>query len=185
LQIVECSVKWNADYQQVKASLISASLLLIIFHMRKMHSNLEAVKKACLETIKNATLLAEKYEQAYQIAEMKVAEIEQALAVEGLVIVDERTRKTGSDYDLWSEGDRLVVTLTARPNSKKFRFIAFNGYTADGAGRNRKQLTAKAEKLQAAVKAATGHNIQINPFSLEVRDGNQENTKTVLIEFTV
>lgn len=83
---------------------------------------------------------------------------------------------------LYSMNDelRLSVSISAKPNSDKFKFIAFQGYTSRGAGKNRERLDAKASKIAQQLKDISGLPVGVNCYSLEIRKPGDEN-KSVLI----
>lgn len=62
--------------------------------------------------------------------------------------------------------------LSASINAKstgKFKFMQFAGYTSTGAGRNAKQLQAKAAKLETAMcESGSLTRFSVNQFSLEI-----------------
>jgi hypothetical protein len=47
------------------------------------------------------------------------------------------------------------------------------------------RLDEKAKKIAAAVKDASGLEVQVNPFSLETRSKANEKVKMVLIKFWI
>lgn len=77
--------------------------------------------------------------------------------------------------------DNLSATceIQAARLGKKFRFISFRGYTARGAGLNKKDLNQKAAKMEALLANEIFNVISVNPFSLEIED--EKTTKAVLI----
>ena len=83
----------------------------------------------------------------------------------------------------YNQNERLDVDLQLQPNSNKFRFIKFAGYTAIGTGKNEKLLNAKTSKLKKEIKEKTGVNIGVNPYSLEYKLNSKN--KFVMVNFSI
>ncbi len=74
----------------------------------------------------------------------------------------------------------LNVTINAKPNSDKFKFIAFQGYTSRGAGKNQERLQVKASKIAESLSYLLDVKVYINEYSLEIKNPGDEK-KSVLI----
>jgi len=108
---------------------------------------------------------------------------EKTVHKEGFEVSDIRVAKTGMGSN-WEEGDHMRVSATLVPVSNKVKFVPDRGYASSGAGRNKKQLEAKATKLSEAIEKGTGLDaVSVNPFSFEEADPGKKNR--VLIDFWV
>ncbi len=116
-----------------------------------------------------------RYQNALQdklsILKSKLLILESGLNKIGLEISDVRY----SINDLFC----LNVTINAKPNSDKFKFIAFQGYTKQGAGKNRERLQTKAHKIAEQLSYLLDMKVYINEYSLEIK--NNDEKKSVLI----
>ena len=82
------------------------------------------------------------------------------------------------------KADLCYITIHATPQGRRHQFIADQGFTASGVGRNQKQLNRKAETLGEALKEATGYHAHVNPFSFE-KSKNSKINDMILIEIKV
>lgn len=148
---------------------------------------LSAIQLQTTNVIEVANKLKEKTELAVACADRNYHKLVTALAKVGLQIESFHFRKTG-DYNKWTPGDRWIAEVKAVPNSGKFKFIQFQGYTSEGQGKNRKRLEEKAKTI-SEVAFGEGIDIRVNPYSLEVgnhRIGNNSTTdKRVLLNWMV
>lgn len=125
----------------------------------------------------------DRYDAAIHALTPKMAELHKALVEVGLVPDTMRVLKTGSGAD-WKEGDMLRLDITAVPTVyRPFRFRTFRGYDARGNDKDSAALYDKAAKLKAHLEQATGLTVQVNHYSMQVRDGSEQGR--VLIEIFV
>ena len=65
-----------------------------------------------------------------------------------------------------SMDDNAMIDATLIPTSGKFKFIAFKGYDARGAGKNHKQLENKRAKIEETL-SSDEFSASVNLYSLE------------------
>lgn len=95
-------------------------------------------------------------------------ELHKAIKKAGLEITDLKVIPYGAEAlnpDTHDNKVKFEAHLSPRENSR-FRFIAFKGYDSKGAGKNRKQLESKAQKLSEKF-STDNFSASINPFSVE------------------
>ena len=148
--------------------------------------NLEIMKTQILEQSSNQKIKMEEsiafqriQMEGYQKLMTKAAYVyplvEKELLKMGLIISNytlprfeiETSMGTSRNYN--AEDACLMLSITANPNSEKFKFIEFRGYDSRGAGKNEKTLYNKASKISDKLTNACGCQTGINPYSLEVR----------------
>lgn len=147
-------------------------------HESKVH--LDAVDKR----IADLQNYRERYAAFHAELDRRMDKVRDALKKMGLEQTgDIHVRKTGRDDSAWSEDDSMAASFRAVPVGGKFKFLAFNGYTASGSSKNRERMNEKAKSMADAIKAAAGVTCQVNSASLEVRDGRD--SRRVLIDIWV
>jgi|ERR1700722_310098 len=127
-----------------------------------------AFEKKSADAIAAIQTQQENYKNALARLKEKLPSLVTALTGAGLEI------DTLTQY-LPDNGSKVKVNITATPipGTLKFRFIAFQGYTARGAGKNGAALETKAIKLETVLMEATGIGFSVNQFSLEAREGGK------------
>ena len=149
--------------------------------IRFFQDHLTAVETRTNEAIANAQRYNDNTIASMKFAEFHFEKIEAAFMSLGLKIENIRTRKTGRDYEVWSDDDRLAIEFHAVPVDERFKFIKFAGYTARGNGKNEKTLHTKADKIQSRVASFSGQVVRVNPYSLKIL--SETDSKTVLVEW--
>lgn len=137
--------------------------------------------------IKQAQIKA--FNHMISVTNLKVAKFEQELPTlevilfkQGLKIDRLSITKSGSNFDVWEEDDKLVVALVlVKTEDSKFKFIPFNGYTSNGASKNADRRKAKADKLKTFIaQRIYVQGLYINDNSME--EGSNKNRDIVLMD---
>jgi hypothetical protein len=127
------------------------------------------------------TVVANTTEKTLQL-EQKIPVIIGALTEQGLGIDSFSYSKTGRD-EFWDKEDKIRCSLIVVPVSGKFKFIKDQGFTAKGAGKNDKQLEAKADKLIAFMEEKTGLRFSVNKFCLQYTA--EDSKRGIIMDFTI
>ena len=149
--------------------------------IRFFQDHLTAVETRTNEAIANAQRYNDNTIASMKFAEAHFEKIEAAFMSMGLKIENIRTHKTGRDYGVWNDDDRLAIKFHAVPVDGRFKFIKFAGYTTKGDGENEKALNTKADKIQSRVASFSGQVVRVNPYSLKIL--SETDSKTVLVEW--
>ncbi len=155
------------------------------------------IANTVITRVSSVTLAAEQKLAAIKLVQERMQErscaflaalpaLETVLSNLGLEINSVGCYKTGMDADVWKDGDKLKVDFTAVPTSGKFKFLAFQGYTARGAGKNEERLHAKAAAIEEAIRVGAGFtSVDVNSCSLEVRDDKRDGKGRVMVSLFV
>ena len=75
------------------------------------------------------------------------------------------------------------LSIEVKRTNDKFKFIKDRGYTAKGYGKNEKQLYNKADKISKRLEQIFDCRVQVNPYSLEYKYGDNLDEKKILVDF--
>lgn len=98
--------------------------------------------------------------------------------------VCERAKRLGLELHYTGSNSNSIELRGDAIEGGKFKFVAFNGYTSRGDGRNDERLREKAHKLEDRLSDdARGVRAHVNPYSLE-RRGDKNPRVLISIQFS-